>query len=268
MYNDYEDSMQLGTPIELYEFVQGLERWYYVSGVNEIVRLGQTYIPFPIERDRVKQTSDIFKNGMKLTFPRDNSFARQYLGFAPEEVTTVTVYRGHYGDADEEFIVYWKGRIVGAKASENTVDIDCESIFTSIKRPGLRARFELTCRHTLYLSGCNINRETYKHEGPVLSLGNRLAITVSNASLQDDGFYTGGMMVLPNGTSRFLTDHVGDVVTLSRPIETLVGGMTVAIYPGCDHLKTTCIDKYDNLLNFGGFPYIPSRNPFNGSSIA
>lgn len=267
MYTDYEDALELGTPIELYEFTQGTSKWNYVSGANGFTRFGQTYTPFPVERDRIKQTSDIFKDALKLTFPRSNEFAVQYIGFAPEEVTTLTVLRGHYGDPDEQFIVYWKGRVIGAKASGNTIDIECESIFTSIKRPGLRARFELGCRHTLYLSGCNVNRKAYKRDGAILSIGNGVNITVNGAGSRADGYYTGGLLLAPSGASRFITGHASDVVTISRPLTELVSSLVVSIYPGCDHLKNTCLNKFNNLDNFGGFPYIPTRNPFNGSSI-
>ena len=32
-------------------------------------------------------------------------------------------------------------------------------------------------------------------------------------------------------------------------------------YPGYDGSPATCVDKFDNLDNFVGFPYIPSKNP-------
>jgi len=41
----------------------------------------------------------------------------------------------------------------------------------------------------------------------------------------------------------------------------------VKIYPGCDRVRATCESKFDNLDNFGGFPWIPTKNPFGGSSI-
>lgn len=267
-YSAYENSLETGTPIELYEFVQGIQRWNYVSSANQIVWLGQIFTPSPVKRDSVKQTTDTFKDSIKLVFPRDDAFASQYLAFAPEDVTTVTIYRGHYGDPDNQFIVYWKGRVVGAKTSGNQIEVQCESVFTSIKRPGLRARFEYGCRRTLYLKGCNVNRELYKHEGAVLSIAGGLVVTVAGAALQPDGYYTGGMIVAPDGSSRFLTAHTGDTVTMARPMASLVGGQSVAIYPGCDHLKETCKNKFNNLNNFGGFPWIPSKNPYGGSSIA
>lgn len=266
-YSDYENSRESGTPIELYEFVQGIQRWNYISGADLIVFGGQAYTPMPTQRDRIKQNSDIFKNGMKLSFPRDDPFASQFLGFAPEEITTVTIRRGHAGDPAEEFIVYWKGRILSASVSGNQIDLNCESIFTSISRPGLRARFEYSCRHTLYAKGCNVNREAFKVTGAVLSIDGSIRVSVGAAGTKPDGYFTGGILLAPDGSSRFITDHVGDLVTLTRPVVSLSGGQVVDLYPGCDHLRGTCLNKYNNLPNFGGFPFIPGRNPFDGSSL-
>lgn len=37
-------------------------------------------------------------------------------------------------------------------------------------------------------------------------------------------------------------------------------GDTYKIYPGCDKFKTTCINKFDNVINFRGFDMIPGRD--------
>lgn len=268
-YAAIESSVQQGAPVELYEFVQGLQRWTYASGAEPIVRLGQTFTPSNIQRDRVKQSTDIFKNGIKLTFPRDDEFAKQFLGFSPELPTTVTIYRGHYTDPDAQFVIYWKGRILSAKATESKIDLDCEPVYTSIRRPGLRAKFEYGCRHVLYGRRCSVNREAYKHENSVLSLSGGLNVEVAGvAGIYPDGWFTGGIIFAADGASRFIVAHVGGVVTMSRPLASLAGGQVVRLYPGCDHLRTTCDTKFNNLDNFGGFPWVPTRNPFDGSSIA
>lgn len=265
-YNSFESSLELGTPVELYEFVQGLLRWNYVSGATEVIRANQIYTPSPIKRTAITQTNDVFKDSLKITLPREDQFASQFLSFSPEEVTTLTILRGHANDPDREFRIYWKGRIVGARVSGNEVTLECESIYTSIRRPGLRARFEYTCRHTLYGARCAVNSAAYRHDGTVLSLSG-LNVTVQGAASRPNGYYTGGMLIAPNGGTRFITAHSSDVLTLSRPIPGLTGGQVVTIYPGCDHLKDTCLNKFNNLDNFGGFPFIPQRNPFDGSSI-
>lgn len=267
-YATYENSVQRGTPVELYEFVQGTQRWNYASCAEPVIRLGQTFRPSSIKRDRIKQSTDVFKNGVRLTFPRDDEFAGQFLGFSPENVTAVTILRGHQDDPDNQFQVYWKGRVLSVRATESQVELECEPIYTSIRRPGLRAKFEYGCRHVLYGRGCGVNRELYRHDGTVLSLSASLNVEVTGvAGMYPDGYFTGGILVAPDGASRFIVAHAGGVVTLSRPIRSLGGGQAVRLYPGCDHLRTTCNIKFNNLDNFGGFPWIPSRNPFDGSSI-
>lgn len=266
-YATYETSLDRGTPIELYEFVQGQRKWHLVSAADPVTLSSLVYIPSPVERSRVNQTTDTFKDGLSLTFPRDDPFASQFLGFAPEEVTTVTLRRGHYGDPDNQFIVYWKGRVAGAKTSGNEVQVECESVFTSIRRPGLRARFEYGCRHSLYSRGCGAQLVLYKLTGVVQALTGGVTITVLGSAANGNGYYTGGMLLTPDGSSRFIISHTSDIVTLSRPIASLVGGMTVDLYPGCDHRRETCIAKFNNLNNFGGFPFIPAINPFDGSLV-
>lgn len=267
-YAAYENSIQMGTPIELYEFVQGLQRWTFTTGAEPIIRLGRTYVPSPLVRDRIKQSTDVFKNGIRLSFPRTDEFAAQFLGFPPEELTTVTIWRGHYGDPDAQFEVHWKGRIISAKVDGSKIDLELEPIYTSLRRPGLRARFEYSCRHVLYGRGCGLNREAFKHDGTVLSITSGLNVEVSGvAGVFADGHFTGGILLAADGASRFIVAHTGGVVTMSRPLPSVVGASTVTLYPGCDHLRTTCASKFNNLDNFGGFPWIPNKNPFGGSSI-
>lgn len=268
-YATYENSVQLGTPVELYEFTQGVQQWRYISGATELLRLGRTYTPSSIKRDRLKQSTDVLKNGIKISLPRTDAFASQFLGFPPEEVTTVTIMRGHWGDPDLDYQVHWKGRITSAKANGSTIDLECEPIYSSLRRPGLRARFELNCRHVLYGRGCSLNREAFRHDGTVVSFSNGgLSVEVSGVNgFFADGHFTGGIALAADGASRFITGHTAGTVTLSRPIQGLVGGQAFTVFPGCDHLKATCLAKFNNLDNFGGFPWIPSKNPFGGSSI-
>lgn len=265
-YNTFEQSIDSGSVVELYEFTQGFQVYRFSSCESSIDFDYKTYKPFTAKRNSIKQTHDVFKDSLSMSFPRGDVFASQFLGFAPEDVTTLTIRRGHFGDVANEFIVYWKGRIVGAKTSGNEITIDCESVFTSIKRPGLRARYEYGCRRVLYRASCGVAKISYKYIGLLTNVAGS-TLTIDDCASQPDGYFTGGMVIAPNGASRFITNHVGDLIYISRPITGLVAGGNIEVYPGCDHLKETCNAKFNNLNNFGGFPWIPSRNPFDGSSI-
>jgi len=63
------------------------------------------------------------------------------------------------------------------------------------------------------------------------------------------------------GERRTIVSHVGSVITINFKMIELVSTDTVDAYPGCDGRIETCRDKYDNIANFLGFPFIPDENP-------
>lgn len=277
-YQTREASVQDGAPIFLYEFVQGEQTWRYTSAAAVFAWGGHDWTPSALSHSEVSQSNEMAKDGISLKFPRTDAFASQFLGYAPDLVTSVTLRRGHADDG--EFVVYWRGRVAGSKSSGATISVDCESIFTSLRRSGLRARFQKTCRHALYGRGCNLDPEDFAVAALITAVS-ATTITVPDAALQPNGWYLGGMARAEDGSLRLISGHVGSQLTLSRPILFLsdtptgygnnygnfYGGMLVLIYPGCDRLRSTCDAKFNNLDNNGSFPWIPSKNPFGGSSI-
>lgn len=279
-YSAREQSAQDGRPVYLYKFVQGVQQWLYTNAPVTIVFAGESYAPSSVGHSEVKQSNELAKDSISLTFPLDDPFASQFLGYAPDLVTSVTLLRGHIGDG--EFVTYWKGRVASSKATGAQVRLECESIFTSLRRPGLRARYQRTCRHALYGRGCTLDPEVFAVTGRVSSMTST-TLTVPEAGTYPDGHFTGGMVRAPDNSLRLVSNHVGQILTLSRPSASLsasfalsgygygyglfYGQLTVLLYPGCDRLKSTCKDKFNNLDNYGGFPYIPLKNPFGGSSI-
>jgi uncharacterized phage protein (TIGR02218 family) len=278
-YAIIESSTHDGDAVFLFEFVQAATTWRYTSRGEEVTALSQSWAPAPIQMSDISQTNEINKNAVSLTFPRDHAFAAQFLGFAVEQVTTVTIRRGHADDG--EYVVYWKGRVSASDASAGTIKLDCESIFTSMRRMGLRARYQIPCRHALYQRGCDIDKSAHAWSSAASVVGTLVA--ASGAAGKPDGWFTGGMIVAPDGAARFIIAHTGASLTLLRTFDSLqaltstagygrnygnyYGGVPVTLYPGCDHAKATCADKFANLPNYGGFPYIPSRNPLDGRSI-
>lgn len=281
-YNAREDSVQSGSPVFLFQFVQGVLSWRYTSTAFPVNALGFTWTPTHLAPGNTSQSGDMTKDTMSLKFARDQEFARTFLGYTPDQVTTVTIYRGHINDPDGQFIAYWKGRVASFKATGDQVSIECEPIFTSLRRPGLRARWQRSCRFALYHRGCGLDPEQFGVDGMCTAVDG-VKIVVPEAATQPDGWFTGGMLKSPDGVLRYIVRHSGQNLELIRPVDSLTkavagggygmaygewyGGPGVRLYPGCDHSRGTCKDKFNNLDNYGGFPWIPSKNPFGGSSI-
>lgn len=265
-YDFYETSDKQGQPIELYEFIQGESSYCYTTYHEDITFNTKVYRPSSISRDKVKQTTDSFKNDINVKFKRTDDFALSFITLTPENITTLTVYRGHVGDVDSDGVIdfkaYWKGRVLGGEVDNNTINLVCESVFTSLRRLGIRARYQYGCRHSLYSTGCGVNKDSFSNSGVIESIStNGTVLTISEASSQEDGYYSGGFIVV-NNVKKFIVNHTGSSIEIMNPFPFAVASRTANFYAGCDRSKTTCEQKFNNVINFGGFPYIPSKNPF------
>jgi uncharacterized phage protein (TIGR02218 family) len=262
-YTSYEQSVAEGSPIELYRFAQGTSRWRYTSGQIPVEYLSETYAPRSLTRSAIEQANEIHRNGIEITLPRDDSLGTLFLAAPPEGIVSVTIYRRHR--ADPEFITYWKGRVSAARFSGATLQLKCEPIATSLKRVGLRARYQLLCRHVLYSPSCGVLRERFRVDGVVSSVSGTL-VTVAAAAGQANGYFTAGMLSA-NAGLRMITAHSGPSLTLAAPLIGLAVGDTVSLFAGCDHSMGQCASRFDNLDQFGGFPFIPVKNPFTGDAV-
>lgn len=253
--------------------------WNFTNAPFEVTYAGETYIPAAIRHGEVEGKEDISRANLDVTFDINNAAARRWMKDSVEALVGLTVWQM---DEDDDTYVIWKGRLTGAKPSGAEIKLSFDSIYTSLARPGLGARYQRMCRHALYGRGCKVARSAHAVNGvPTSVVGS--VVTIPEAAGYPDGFFTTGMIETPDGALRFIISHVGATLTLMRPMESLgllfanqgyglsygqvYGGLQVKIYPGCDRSRGTCHGRFNNLENYGGFDWIPLRNPFDGSSI-
>lgn len=268
-YTAVDQSVQDGNPVLLFDFAQEASNWRYSNIAADITYNSNLYSAVPVMTDQVVQTSEISKSQIKITLPRDNALALVMLADPGDAPVTVTILRGHVDD--NNYVTAWKGRVASSTVSGDKISMDCEPIFTSMKRPGLRARYQKTCRHALYQRGCGLSDSSFADAATANSISN-LTVTLASDPSGVTGYYIGGMIEY-GGVKRFVANHSGTTLTLLRSFEDLQtaisgsGPTAVTLYPGCDHTTTTCESRFNNILNYGGFPYIPRKNPMGGSSI-
>ncbi|MCA0871383.1 phage BR0599 family protein [Seohaeicola saemankumensis] len=279
-YDLLETSTAEGRPLFLYRFAEGSEIWRFTSRATDWVVPGGTLADEPddttwtasaLSHGNVIQSGDPRRVDLGLTFPLSDAFARRYLGPRGSAITTLTIFRGHE-QVPDELVAHWKGRIVSARVEGVRITLQAESLFTAMRRQGVRARYQRLCRNVLYAGGCGLDIADFLVSGTATARSG-LQITVPEAAEQPDGWYRGGVL-RHAGVPGFIIGHVGTTLTLAGRmpgLETEIDdpGVTanVEIAPGCDLRRDTCTGRFGNLLNFGGFPDIPGRNPFGGSSI-
>ncbi|WP_210879931.1 phage BR0599 family protein [Roseovarius autotrophicus] len=283
-YASLESSVAEGRPYFLYQFVEGDQVWRFTSRSTPWTSAGSggdmiSWEPAAVAHGDVVQTSEIERGRLELTWPLSHPFARRFLAPLSNTPVTLTIFRGHEQVLGET-VAHWKGRVVGAEVEGQRILLQAESIFSTLRRAGVRAKYQRLCRHALYGRGCGLDIALHWLTGTVTAVAAN-AVTVPETADQPDGWFRGG--VLRFGVQLgFITGHAGAVLTLSRPMPELATAFATPeidpdtgeplpvlldIAPGCDLRAATCAAKFGNLLNFGGFPEIPGRNPLGGGSI-
>ena len=265
-YAATETSNQSGRPVELYEFTYGATVYRYTSADGDVTYGGNTYTAVPIARGAVEATNEVARLALEITCTRDLPVLDLFAVSPPEEVVLVTLRRLHAGDG--EAIIMWMGRILNVTLNNASAEVHCESVYTSLKRVGLRRLYQKSCPHVVYGPGCALNRATYKATKTVSTVVGT-TITVGSIGVAD-GYYAGGYIEWTSGGvshRRAIHSQTGGALVVSFSIPGIAASASVDLYPGCDHTLATCASKFSNSLNYGGMPYFPNKNPFAGVAI-
>lgn len=262
----------MATKTELYRFSEQASGtiWAFTDGNEQVTYNGDVYTPASIGRSDAEVKNEIAKSNIDVQMSLNNEAGLRWLADNGEKIVSLTIFERDKGGA---FNVVWKGRLASIAPGTTSIVLKMESIFTSLRRPGLRARYQRGCRHALYGRGCYVNPEDFAVEGSVAAVAAVKTFTVEVAAAYVDGYFTGGMLKASDGTLSYIIYHIGNQITIQRLSyvlsQAIEAGLPfdVVLYPGCDHTRQTCNDKFNNLLNNGGFDFIPTKNPLGGSSI-
>jgi uncharacterized phage protein (TIGR02218 family) len=159
-------------------------------------------------------------------------------------------------------VILFKGRVgtvdsIGRTSAEITVNSDL--VLLDIKMP--RRIYSPACQHVLYDSGCGLLKSAFGTNG-----------TVGAGSTQTNIFWTGagpnydqGTITFSSGVNTGISATIksnvpGSYLILAYPLYVAPStGDEFTAYWGCDHTKTTCQNKFNNLANFLGFPFVPRQ---------
>ncbi|MGY6535288.1 MAG: phage BR0599 family protein [Pararhodobacter sp.] len=285
-YAAIESSVSDSRPYFLYQFTEGTQVWRFTSRAAAWTSAGSgggaiSWAPAAVAHGDVVQTGEIERGRLELTWPLSHPFARRFLAPMGHEPVVLTIFRGHE-QLPGETVAHWKGRVMGAEVEGQRIVLTCESVFSTLRRAGVRAKYQRLCRHALYGRGCGLDIGAHWTSGTVAAVaGSAASVTIPEAATQPDGWFRGGVLRFGPHLG-FITGHAGSTLSLSRPMPALAAALTapeldpvtgdplpvlVDLAPGCDLRASTCATKFGNLLNFGGFPEIPGRNPFGGGAI-
>ena len=261
-YDEHETSLVSGRPVELYRFTLGAVVYRYTSAEDEYTYGAQVFYPRLISRSAPSQSADERQQQLEVTLPITDEVAARFVGIVPGEEMALEILRVHRDDTDQEGVAYWSGRVTGAAYKENATicTLQCRTSEAASSRSIPRYKYQGMCNHSLFDANCRLNKDNFKFDGTVTALATR-QVTVPGVSANGASWALGGYVATTNDY-RMVVAQSGDVLTLLVDFSANVLGQAVIVYAGCDHLIATCYGKFNNVIRFGGFPYVPGRNPF------
>ena len=260
-----ETSVEGGAPIELFEFTLAAEIFCYTTGEDEITVGGMIYKPIYIERSEIQVGPDERTQIIQVSMPADNEFATKYTDIVPGAPANLTIKRVHRFDGANQTAVRFKGvvRSVAYTSQGTRAQLAVLPLSAGMSRQMPRFLYSGLCNHVLYDSRCAVPQDDFRFSGTITVInGNDITVPgvgASVASPGDSGFVSAG-----NADYRLVLRQVGDVLTLLLPFDTNVAdvGTTVDVFAGCDHTISTCFSQFDNIVNYGGFAFVPLKNIF------
>lgn len=273
-YDAFANTIESSRPVEVYRFIQGGQTFEFTSAEDEVTVDAVPYNPATISRGKIGQSPTDRNATLEIRVPITNTFARRYRASTPGSRASIQIKRVQRGDfPGPQSITIYDG-FVASVAFENEMKeavIACRPIEAASSRPVPRFSYQSLCNHVLFDANCKVDDTDSRWRLTVnVSAQSGATITVPGAGAFGADWWVGGFVEIDGGDdARLVLAQSGNDLTLLLPFPQSAVGRQVIAFAGCDHTVTTCDTKFDtpedtqsNVINYGGWPFVPTRNPY------
>lgn len=260
-----EPSLESSQPLEVFSLALLSEVFRYTSSESVVTVAGNDYEPEAIKRSAIVRGPEKRTQPITISLPADNAFVARFKAQAPGQRTSVTVIRLQRNEVPtfNTQVLSFKGFLQSVRFVDGArkAELSVKSIEVAASRTMPRITFQGPCNHQLYDNQCGAVPITLV--GLCTAVSGK-TITVAGASSMPNGFWNGGF-AKPTGVNdpRLIVGHSGNVLTLLQPFNQSPLNANVDIFAGCNHLVDgDCLTRHNRVGEFGGFPYVPKKNPF------
>ncbi len=260
-FKSVELSRFAGEPVELYRWTQGASIWAHTPADASVSYGGDTYTPQAIRRSGLVVSDEDSSFEIDVDMPRTLAPATQFISGSVPAPLWLTLYRKHLSDA--EAIICFVGQVREASfESAGICTLHVVSLREALSRQIPRHGYQPTCNHALYDANCTVNPASFDSTGTVSTISGNI-ITASLTPSQAAPYFKTGILEF-GAYKTMIIDHSGSNLKLLTVPPGLIVTSPITCYAGCDRLHDTCKTKFNNIINFRGFPWVPNRNPFEG----
>lgn len=257
----------------------GWEKAVQISGLPAFLGLAdpQTFDGAQIAHSEANSGANYERRDITVFMGVNNDRLRRYFATASAEKIQVYIIRlgtkkletGETLEYTTDGFLLFSGVVgkIGIEGSQIGAQITPEPFLANQNLP--RMFFSRACNHVLGGPACGVDLEAFRHDSTIAALfPSEKLVELSTAPPGSNWFRAGKVIHAPTGAVIGITwsDLLGTGgnarVRLNFWSPDLEVGQAISLYPGCRHIVEDCgPSKFDNVANFGGFPYVPNRNP-------
>lgn len=180
----------------------------------------------------------------------------------------IYIYRVNWADVSQRILM--KRGTLGELTRSNTMfKAEVRGLSHYLNQPNGRL-YQFNCDVDLGSSKCGVNLSGYTSTGTISAVLESRLITVTGAitsAITD--FYTRGKLTWTSGNNIGKSievkyhSKIGGICNLEiwqSTVHPMLVGDTFSIHAGCDKRPNTCKDKFNNFINYRGFPYMPGND--------
>lgn len=179
------------------------------------------------------------------------------------DYASITISQVNYEDLSQGQIILRKGVLGQVTMQKGKFVAEVRGLTQALQQT-IGRLFTASCDADLGDSRCKVNLAAYTVTGTVTAVTSMAAFTDTGRG-EPVAWFTFGLLTFTGGDNIGLSKEVkyfsggGFVLTEAMPYPIKIGD-TYSVYAGCDKRFSTCKTKFNNVINFQGFPHIPGQD--------
>jgi len=243
--------------------------FFFTDHDQDLVISGDTYVSaIGYTRSAMSADSDMSVDNIEMTgIFDDDSITDDDLRSGLWDHADVYVFLVNWDDLTQGIMRLRRGRLGDVQSTPSGVfKTELHGIVSRLQNV-VGDLYSPLCRADLGDDKCGVDLEGdgWMKTATVASVTSRRVFVIDvDEERAVDGWFTDGVVTFTSGNNAGRSMEVKGWTQSSSSVELFLGmpyaieaGDELTIYPGCDKTVAMCRDRYDNILNFRGEPYVP-----------
>lgn len=265
-----ELNAEFNRPIEIYDVALDTETLRFAATNDYVLWNTNTYTPLPIQRSPVRTSMELQVDELSIELENiDLAFSQKVI--ATDFIGRYLTIRKVFLDDLSGSIILFEGRMDEPTITERKFTVRVRSLLDALHHSMPRRVFSTLCNYQHYDASCTVSKTLFTNLVTETAIGSSTAATIVGSILGSNSY--SDAYWAPLGTIKMLT---GSNATLGREVVshsnadmavavrvpfpfTVHSGDIFEVTRGCRKNVADCSSKYENYVNYGGYPTTPKH---------